>query len=264
MRFKGPLSKMKTSLSDEVKYYLEIGDDVLFMNELIEHPIRIEYQDKITCFCGKDVHEVFRMNFCKSCFFEKPEAGDSILRPELSKAHLGVEDRNLDWEKKHQLQPHIVYLANSAGLKVGVTRSYQKETRWMDQGAISAIVLAETNNRYEAGAIEVALKEKMSDKTPWQKMVKGEDQFIDLIEVKEEAKAWVPDEFRSLLSADDFITNVKYPVSEYPLKAKSVNLEKHLGVADTLIGIRGQYLLFKSGAVLNIRSHEGRHVSIDV
>lgn len=264
MRFTGPLAKMKTSLKDEVKYYLELGDDILFMNDLIGKPIRIEYTDEITCFCGKRVHEVFRMNFCRDCFFTKPEAGDSILRPELSKAHLGIEDRDLKWEEEHQLEPHLVYLANSAGLKVGVTRGAQRPTRWMDQGAIEAVVLAETTNRYEAGMIEVALKEHMSDKTPWQRMVKGEDVEIDLLEEKAKATQWVPEEFSQFVSANDELTKIVYPVQEYPIKAKSVNLEKHRGVEDILVGIRGQYLLFKSGAVLNVRSHEGRHVHLDV
>ena len=47
------------------------------------------------------------------------------MRPELSQAHLDIEDRDLTYEKKVQLQPHIVYLAVSSGLKVGVTRKTQ-------------------------------------------------------------------------------------------------------------------------------------------
>lgn len=263
MRFLGPLAKMKTSLKDEVQYYLEIGDDFIKMNDLIGKEIRLTYQHQITCFCGDTVSEVFRMNFCKKCFFEKPEAGDSILRPELSMAHLGKEDRDLEWEKKYQLQPHLVYLANSAGLKVGVTRGQQRPTRWMDQGATAAIVLAETNNRFEAGQIEVALKEHMSDKTPWQRMVKGEDVEIDLLAEKQNAVQWVPDEYQSLISEDNSVTQINYPVREYPIKAKSVNLEKHGGVEGVLTGIRGQYLLFKHGAVMNVRSQEGRHVILE-
>lgn len=263
MRFTGPLAKMKTSLGEEVKYYLEIGDDVLYMNDLIGKVLKISYLNRITCFCGKEVTAVYRMNFCRDCFFNLPQAGESILHPEKSTAHLGKEDRDLEWEKEHQLQPHIVYLANSAGLKVGVTRAQQMPTRWMDQGATAAIVLAETENRYEAGMIEVALKEHMSDKTPWQRMVKGEDVSIDLVSEKAKAVNWVPEEFSKFISERNEITQIVYPVTEYPVKAKSVNLEKHGGVEDKLIGIRGQYLLFASGAVMNIRSHEGRHVTFD-
>ncbi len=262
MRYSGPLAKMKTHLDSEVKYYLEIGDDLILMNELIGKEVKLVYENHITCFCGDLVSDVFRMNFCKKCFFEKPQAGDPILRPETSKAHLDEEDRDLEWEKKYQLQPHLVYLANSAGLKVGVTRHNQRPTRWIDQGAREAIVLAETQNRYEAGMIEVALKEHMSDKTPWQKMVKGEDVEIDLKGEKEKAIQFVPEEFKQFISADETITHIEYPVKEYPTKAKSVNLEKHDSVEGVLTGIRGQYLLFRSGAVMNVRSHEGRHVTL--
>lgn len=262
MRYTGPLSKMKTNLAETVGYYLEIGDDFVFMNELIGKELTLRYSGQITCHCGDLVTGVFRMNFCKNCFFTKPEAGDAILRPEESKAHLGEEDRDLEWEKKYQLQPHLVYLANSAGLKVGVTREQQRPTRWMDQGATAAIVLAQTENRYQAGAIEVALKEHMSDKTPWQKMVKGEDPEIDLLAEKENASKLVPEEFKSFISSDNSITEITYPIQEYPIKAKSVNLEKVEEIQGKLVGIRGQYLLFSSGAVMNVRSHEGRHVEL--
>ena len=53
----------------------------------------------------------------------------------------------LAWEKKFQLAPHYVYLANSSGIKVGITRESQGEKRWMDQGASQAILLAEVPNR---------------------------------------------------------------------------------------------------------------------
>lgn len=263
MRYTGPLSKMKAVHHSPVRYYMEIGDDLLMMNDLIKKEIRLTYRHRITCFCGKEVSSVFRMNFCRECFFTKPEAGDAILRPELSRAHLGEADRDLEWEKKYQLQPHFVYLANSAGLKVGVTRGGQRPTRWIDQGATSAIVLAEVENRYQAGMIEVALKEHMSDKTPWQKMVKGEDFAIDLLEEKDKAKAWVPEEFKKYISNDDQVWNIEYPVDHYPTKAKSVNFDKVDELKDVLIGIRGQYLLFASGLVFNVRSHEGRHVDLE-
>lgn len=110
--------------------------------------------------------------FCKSCFFEVPQAADWVMRPELSKAHLGIEERDLSYEKEMQLQPHIVYLANSSEVKVGVTRKSQIPTRWIDQGAHEAILLVEVPNRYLAGITEVALKNHISDKTNWRKIAK--------------------------------------------------------------------------------------------
>ena len=122
------------------------------------------------------------MGFCKKCFFESPFASDSILKPELSTAHLGIEERNLEIEKNIQLQPHIVYLAYTGDVKVGVTRESQIPTRWIDQGATFALPIARTENRYEAGVIEVALKQHISDKTNWRKMLQDEyEDEIDLI-----------------------------------------------------------------------------------
>lgn len=264
MRFSGPLSKMRTSNIDSLRYYLELDDDTITMNDLIGRTISIHWQGHMICSCGKQVTEFFRMNFCRNCFFEKPEAGEAIIRPELSKAHLGIADRDLEWEKAYQLQPHIVYLANSAGLKVGVTRANQKLTRWADQGAIEAIVLAETPNRYQAGIIEVALKEYLSDKTPWQRMVKGEDPIVDLVDSKSKIRPYLPDEVTSLYSLDNTTYRLHYPVNQYSTKVKSVNLQKEGDIEGVLNGIRGQYLLFEDGRVMNIRSHEGFVVDFEV
>src|SRR5699024_12472529 len=67
--------------------------------------------------------KIWRQGFCYNCFFEIPQAAEWIINPELSRAHLGIEDRDLEYEKKVQLQPHIVYLANSSSVKVGDRKS---------------------------------------------------------------------------------------------------------------------------------------------
>src|SRR5690606_32085347 len=103
-----------------------------------------------------------------------PQAADWITKPELSTAHLDQEDRDLEYEKKVQLKPHIVYLANSSNVKVGVTRKTQVPTRWIDQGAHEAIEIVEVPNRYLAGITEVALKDHVADKTNWRKMLKND------------------------------------------------------------------------------------------
>ena len=132
--------------------------------------------------------EIYRQGFCKNCFFDIPSAGDWIMRPELSKAHLGIEDRNLDYETSVQLTPHIVYLANSSNVKVGVTRKTQVPTRWIDQGAHAAIEIVEVPNRYLAGITEVALKNHVADKTNWRKMLKNDIEDVNLIEWREKLK----------------------------------------------------------------------------
>jgi len=161
-----------------------------------------------------------------------PQAGDWIMRPELSTAHLDKEDRDLEYEKKVQLQPHIVYLANSSNVKVGVTRKAQVPTRWIDQGAHEAIEIVEAPNRYLAGITEVALKNYVADKTNWRKMLKHENEDENLIEWRNKLKQYIPDE-----------------ALEY---------------SGVLKGIKGQYLIFEDGTVSNIRGNEGSVVSIEI
>ncbi len=264
MKFTGALKKMATMHKSPVRYAMSLGEDLLTVNQLINKEISIQFKHKHICACGKEVDQVYRANFCRDCFFNNPAAGDAIFRPELSKAHLGIADRDLEFEKAYQLQPHVVYLAISSGVKVGVTRQGQKLHRWMDQGASSAIVLAETSNRFEAGQIEVALKDHISDKTNWRRMLKNEIADKDLLKEKTAMSAKLPEDLKPFLSADDEIFTFTYPVENYPAKVASINLSKTDFFTGNLAGIKGQYLIFDQGQVFNVRSHEGFVVDFDV
>lgn len=264
MKFSGPLTKMKSQYNTPVQYLLDIGSNIIVMNDLIGKTIKIEHTGKVKCFCGEIKDKLYRNGFCYDCFYSRPEAGDSIFRPELSKAHLGIEDRDLEWEKRNQLQPHVVYLANSAGLKVGVTRKAQVPTRWIDQGASEAVTFVEVENRYLAGVVEVAMKDHVADKTPWQRMVKNEVPEVDLLVEKKRLSAFIPEEVVARPNFDLETMTITYPVESYPLKAKSLNLDKTNELEAKLMGIKGQYLLFENGIVFNVRSHEGYIVNLYV
>lgn len=264
MIFSGPLEKMRTVPLNPVRYLLELGNDVLVMNDLLGRELHIRYTGQILCFCGELVTSVYRQNFCSSCFWSRPEAGEAILRPELSKAHLGIADRDLEWEKAYQLQPHIVYLANSGGLKVGVTRESQMPTRWIDQGATAAIVLARTPHRQLAGAIEVELKKVVSDKTNIRLMLSATDPEVDLPAEKDRLAPLLSEELRKYVSDDREVHRLHYPVNEAPVKPVRVNLEKDPELRSKLMGIRGQYLIFQNNLVVNVRSLEGRIVEMQV
>lgn len=255
---------MQTMAQNPVRYALDIGDDILVMNELIGQNLNLTFTNKHICFCGLEVESVYRANFCYACYFSKPEAGEAIFRPELSKAHLGEADRDLEFEKRYQLQPHVVYLANSGGLKVGVTRARQKQTRWMDQGATHTIVLAETENRYQAGLIEVALKDHISDKTNWRKMLSNQFESVNLKAEKDKLANFLEPALKQYVSQDNTEYYFTYPVLDYPQKIKSVNLGTVKSAEGKLAGIKGQYLLFENGLALNIRSHEGYVVELAV
>jgi hypothetical protein len=171
----------------------------------------------------------------------------------------------MDWAEKHCLQEHFVYLAISSGVKVGVTRSSQIPTRWIDQGAWQAIMLAKTPNRYTAGLIEVALKQHISDRTQWQRMLKNQlIEGVDLQEKKQEMIGHLSPELQRYESQVENITEISFPVNEYPEKVKSVGFDKYEEISGRLWGIKGQYLIFDDGRVLNIRKHNGYLVEMEV
>jgi hypothetical protein len=213
--------------------------------------------------CKKE-KKIYRQGFCYDCFFEIPQAADWIIHPEKSQAHLGIEDRDLEYEKAVQLKPHIVYLANSGNVKVGVTRKTQIPTRWIDQGAHKALEIAELPNRYLAGITEVALKEFVADKTNWRTMLKNEIQQQDLSSWRDKLKQYIPEQALPYFIDNKQETNLEFPVLKYPVKLKTLNLVKTPEYTGTLKGIKGQYLIFDDDTVFNVRSNEGFVVSINM
>ena len=186
-----------------------------------------------------------------------------MLRPELCRAHEGIA-RDLEYAKRNCLIDHIVYLALSPGLKVGVTRSTQIPTRWIDQGADSAVKMAITPNRYQAGLIEVALKEMISDKTNWRQMLSSnENSITDLSEEKWRLEELMPMDLKKFVIDDDEIIRISYPVNQFPLKIKSIDLDKKIILKGNLTGIKGQYLILESGEVMNIRKYGGYSITIE-
>jgi len=263
MQYQGVLKKMHTENLETIQYYLELNDDFLNMNQLLDKTIEITFvkYECLNCYLNK---EIYRQGFCKSCFFETPTAGDWILRPELSTAHLGIEDRDLAYEKQVQLKPHIVYLANSSNVKVGVTRKQQIPTRWIDQGAHEAIEIVEVPNRYLAGITEVALKEFVGDKTNWRKMLKNDIEDEDLVAWRNKLKQYIPEEAKPYFIENNTETNLNFPVHKYPEKPKSLNLVKEHSYTGKLVGIKGQYLIFEDQMVFNVRSNEGLVVNLNI
>lgn len=263
MRYEGVLTKMNTELREEVQYYLIFENDFLHLNQLLDRRLSINFL-KFQCMnCGLQ-KKVFAQGYCYSCYTAVPQAGDWVMRPELSTAHLGKEDRDLEYEKKVQLSPHIVYLANSSNVKVGVTRKSQIPTRWIDQGAHEAIEILEVPNRYLAGITEVALKQYVSDKTNWRRMLTNNLEDLDLIKERDKLKEFIPEEAREYFIENTGETAINFPVLQYPEKIKSLNLIKTPYYEGLLKGIKGQYLLFEDGNAFNVRSHEGYVVELNL
>jgi hypothetical protein len=263
MQYTGVLKKMKTELADPVQYYLLFENSFVILNQCLEKKISISFRSFECLKCGKD-KKIFRQGYCYDCFISSPEVGDWVMKPELSKAHLDEEDIDLEFEKSVQLQPHIVYLSNTASVKVGVTRKSQVPFRWIDQGAHEAIVIMETPNRYLAGITEVALKDHVSDKTKWQAMLKNDIEDLDLREIKQNLKPHLPEETIDYFKPNEDELNINFPVIKYPEKVKSLNLTKTKDYEGKLTGIKGQYLIFEDNTVFNVRSHSGFVVDLNI
>ncbi len=262
MEYIGNIEKMKTSLDGQVHYSLPIGEECIELNKYIGKKISLQFQNQINCVaCGKKTNKSFGQGFCYNCFTNAPEASECILHPDKCQAHLGIS-RDMQWSVNHCLTPHIVYLANSSNIKVGITRKSQIPTRWIDQGATEAIIIAETPNRHIAGIIEKYLMQYYSDKTSWQSMLKGLSKSYDLAGEKTKVKELLPAELLNYYKENSELTKIEFPVSKYPEKIKSESFDKTESIEGVLTGIKGQYLILDNLNVLNIRKHRGYLVKL--
>lgn len=263
MNVHGILHKMATKLeSNSVEYSLQLQDLTLDLNSLINKSIRIEWTGKIFCIhCGKKTNKSYGQGFCYPCFISVPETEECVLKPELCKAHLGIA-RDIEFAKTHCLIPHYVYIAESSGIKVGITRNTQIPTRWIDQGAIQAGIIAETPNRYTAGIIEVFLKKYVSDKTNWRQMLTKSECEYNLLQEIKKYKGLLPPEFKDFVYDSENIFHIQYPGIIENKKINSIHLNDIPNINKKLQAIKGQYLIFADGFVINIRSHCGYEVEM--
>lgn len=247
---------MNTSIGAPIEYRLFSDNKPILINDFLHKKLEINWSGNIFCQkCAKKTKRSFGQGFCYPCFISAPEASPCIIKPELCQAHLGI-GRDIEFEQKHHNQPHIVYMAATDKVKVGVTRDTQVPTRWIDQGANKAIILAETPNRYLAGVTEVALKSFYSDKTNWRSMLKNlQDHNIDLEEEKWKCHDLLPSDLQQYFVENDDVIELNYPVNHYPEKITSLNLEKQESISGVLTGIKGQYLMFDEQYVFNVRRH---------
>jgi hypothetical protein len=250
---------MVATLDSPIRYQLQLGEESVPLNELIGQKISLRFQGKINCVvCGRTTRKSFAQGFCYPCMMNSPQNSECIIRPELCRGHLG-EGRDPEWEAQNHVCEHIVYLATSSEFKVGVTRGDQVPTRWIDQGATSAAILARMPHRRAAGELEVALKNQFTDRTSWQKMLKNDVmEDPDWDQAFQTARDATPKAFQTyLVEPRSAVVNLSYPVKLFPTKVKSLSFDKTELIEGTLLGIKGQYLLFDDNRVLNIRKHNG-------
>ncbi len=267
---KGPLAKLRAELNTVVNYRLPVGDQELELNSLLGQKLRLEFIGKINClYCGKATKKSFSQGYCYPCMKKLARCDMCIMKPETCHFHEGT-CREPEWAQKNCFAPHFVYLSNTSGLKVGITRHSQIPTRWIDQGATQAMTLFKVNSRLLSGKIEVVFKALIADKTNWRAMLRGNaaprDLVNDAVEMKAqlaESLASVSDDLEegSIESLDSDVVEINYPVLTYPDKIVSHNFDKNPVVEGILLGIKGQYLIFDTG-VINIRKFTSYHVSV--
>lgn len=267
----GALSKMRTQLDTPVRYQLELGDAIIDMNTLLEKRIKLSYLGEINCtHCGRKTKKSFSQGFCYPCFKKLPQCDVCIMSPE--KCHFAAGTcRDSGWGEQHCFVPHVVYLANSSGAKVGITRGTQVPTRWIDQGAIQALPIFHVATRRQSGLIEAALREHITDRTNWRNMLKGAVEPVSLTEVRDQLFDAAADALQAVRSEsgegqvqplkDGEVLDITYPVVQYPTKVVTHNLDKTPVAEGTLLGIKGQYLILDTG-VINIRKFTAYHVEL--
>lgn len=270
---RGGVRKMKTLLSDPVQYAMVVDDAEVPLNGYLGQSLQIDYLGEISCIhCGRRTAKSFNQGYCYPCFRRLARCDSCIVSPE--KCHYAAGTcREPEWGETHCMIEHIVYLANTSGLKVGITRGSQVPTRWMDQGATQAQPIFRVDTRHHSGLVEHLFKDHIADKTNWQAMLKGDAEPCDLeaarvrlvaecaADIDRLRQAYGLQSITELAGAEE--TRITYPVLEYPVKVRSFNLDKTPSVGGTLTGIKGQYLIFDTG-VINMRKYGGYQISLQL
>jgi hypothetical protein len=268
----GALRKMTAQLDEagNIEYQLPVGKNSLALNALIGKQVNITFDGAINCsHCGRKTKKSYSQGFCYPCMQKLAQCDMCIMKPETCHYEQGT-CREPEWGETNCMIPHYVYLANTSGLKVGITRHTQIPTRWIDQGATQALPIFKVQSRIQSGLVEIALAEFIADKTNWRAMLKGNAKPIDL---KAIAKDLVPQISEKLADIqlkygqnaveqlDEDVVELNFPVSQFLTKISSFNLDKTPEISDVLLGIKGQYLIFENG-VINIRKYTSYQVSV--
>jgi len=267
----GTVRKMKTRLDDPVHYTMLLGDHQIPLNDYLGSQLQLDFNGTINCIhCGRNTSKSFNQGYCYPCFTRLAQCDSCIVSPQ--KCHYAAGTcREPEWGEQHCMIDHVVYLANTSGLKVGITRTSQVPTRWMDQGATQARPIFRVATRLHSGLVEILFKDHIADRTNWQAMLKGNAEACDLEQERIGLMSACAGELEGLRSAHGIqaITElpdqpeilINYPVLEFPTKVSSFNLDKTPSIGGTLLGIKGQYLMFDCG-VINMRKYGGYHLSL--
>ncbi|MBD9655920.1 MULTISPECIES: DUF2797 domain-containing protein [unclassified Pseudomonas] len=267
---RGALSKMATQLDAPVQYAFRLGDEQIAVNPMIGKTVRLEFLGAIHCsHCGRKTKTSFSQGYCYPCMQKLAQCDLCIMSPERCHYDAGT-CRDPGWGEQFCMTDHVVYLANSSGIKVGITRATQIPTRWIDQGATQALPIMRVATRQQSGFVEDLLRSQVADKTNWRALLKGDAAPVDLLHVREQifdacAGGITTLQERFGLQAvqplnEQSVVEIRYPIEGYPAKITSFNLDKNPVAEGTLLGIKGQYLMFDTG-VINIRKYTAYQIA---
>lgn len=261
----GEISKMSVKLGKPVEYALNLGAQQIALNPLLGQKISLKFLQKMQCSaCHQNIKKTYQDGYCYPCSKKLARCDLCIVKPERCHYHLET-CREPAWGLAHCMTTHCVYLANSSGIKVGITRQSQIPTRWIDQGAKQALVLYQASTRRVSGLLEVAIAKHIADKTNWRKMLSSEAEAIDLLAYRKSIIQAIEGEVEKIITefgsealilAVPQVIELEYPVLSYPTKIQSLSFDKTPLIEGQLIGIKGQYLILDTG-VLNVRKHTG-------
>lgn len=269
---RGSISKMTARLEQPVvQYAFRLGDVEVPVNPLLGKTVRLEYLGAIHCIhCGRKTKTSFSQGYCYPCMTRLAQCDTCIMSPERCHYEHGT-CRDPAWGEQFCMTDHVVYLANSSGIKVGITRATQLPTRWLDQGASQALPIVRVATRQQSGLVEDLFRSQVADRTNWRALLKGNAEAVDLVAVREQLFDSCSEGFKGLqdrfgLQAIQPLTDVepieiRYPVEAYPSKIVSFNLDKNPVAEGTLLGIKGQYLIFDTG-VINIRKYTAYQLAV--
>lgn len=268
---RGSLSKMKALLDAPVQYSFRLGEEEVPVNPLVGKYLRLEYLGAIHCsHCGRKTKTSFGQGYCYPCMQKLAQCDVCIMSPERCHFEQGT-CREPSWGEQFCMTDHIVYLANSSGVKVGITRASQVPTRWIDQGATQALPILRVATRQQSGFVEDLLRSQVADKTNWRALLKGDAAPVDLLAIREQLfdscgagiselqQRFGLQAIQPLSAAE--VLEIRYPIEAYPAKISSFNLDKQPLAEGTLLGIKGQYLMFDTG-VINIRKYTAYQLAI--
>lgn len=269
---RGSISKMTARLEQPVvQYAFRLGDVEVPVNPMLGKTVRLEYLGAIHCsHCGRKTKTSFSQGYCYPCMTKLAQCDTCIMSPERCHYEHGT-CRDPAWGEQFCMTDHVVYLANSSGIKVGITRATQLPTRWLDQGASQALPIVRVATRQQSGLVEDLFRSQVADRTNWRALLKGQAEAVDLVAVREQLFDTCAQGFKTLqdrfgLQAIQPLTDVapieiRYPVEAYPSKIVSFNLDKNPVAEGTLLGIKGQYLIFDTG-VINIRKYTAYQLAV--